>query len=637
VSWGTRLVACGALAVTVAACANLPTSGTVDVNKLHGAAGTGQVGSQVVPRPPVKGWRPQEVVSGFLTASASYGYDPNHKIAKEYLTDGKHGLGRRWRPGWAATIIDSPSISLATSPLGSRVEQGSGPPPQQVVVKGRRLASLVTAGRYQAGSEVLQPASTRYRFILVQVDGQWRINNIYVNDKEANPTLLLLTRPDFEREYQSRNLYFYPAGQARKTLVPDPVFIPAQVGDKGIRGLVQTLISPPLDTSGGAAANADSSWLFGAAQTAFPQGTKLLSAQLVGGITAVVNLGGAAEKASEARRQQMAAQLYWSLTYDPYPAQAANPVQSVVLKVNGHDVQPLSRGYSSWVPDSPAATLYYQMPASPGGAVAVLRARASQSGSVALPAALAGAAFSAMAVSTAPVGSAVLAGCSDKSVYLMPQSHAGQVITLHVTSACTSLSWDDRGNLWIATPMQVYVVPAAGTEPPAKPALNSVLGPPLDKTSIESLQVAPDGVRVALLLMSKSGAKIRIAAISKNSGQYTYVAQTDHMLRVGTDVPDPIALTWLDPDHLLVLSRTSPVKTQLFEVPLNGSQSTAVATPPRATSVAASWPGGRAEPLLALAIAPGASSVGKIEMAGTGLLNPDWHAVVKGITPVFPG
>jgi hypothetical protein len=29
--------------------------------------------------------------------------------------------------------------------------------------------------------------------------------------------------------------------------------------------------------------------------------------------------------------------------------------------------------------------------------------------------------------------------------------------------------------------------------------------------------------------------------------------------------------------------------------------------------------------------------VGKIEMAGTGLLNPDWHAVVKGITPVFPG
>jgi lipoprotein LpqB-like beta-propeller protein/sporulation and spore germination protein len=624
------------LAAMVTACANLPTSGNIDLNRLHGTGSSGQVGAQVVPRPPVKGWRPQDVVNGFLTASASYGYDPNHKIAKEYLTAGKHGFARRWRPGWAATIIDSPSYSVATSPLGPR-EPGNGPQPVEVEVSGRHLASLATAGRYQAGSEVVDSALTKYGFILVQVAGEWRINNIYVNNKPANPTLLLLRRLDFEREYQSRNLYFYPPGPATRTLVPDPVFIPAQLGGKGIRGLVRTLINPPLDTSGGAAGNTDSSWLFGAAQTAFPRGTKLLSAQLVGGITAVVNLGGTAAKASEDQLQRMAAQLYWSLTYEPYPAQAANPVKSVVLRVDGHLVKPPKRGYPS-LPSSPGGSLYYQVPVSPvGPAVAALRPKESETGSVPLPKALGGRTFTAMAVSTAPAGSAVLAGCSRSNVYLMPQSHAGQVITLHLTAACRSLSWDDLGNLWVAARTQVYVVPSAGSQPPARPALTGVLGPTLGGSSIESLRVAPDGVRVALLLRSKSGAKIRIAAISKSSGQYTYVAQTGHMLRVGTDVPDPIAVTWLDPDHLLVLSRMSAAKTQLFEVPLNGSQSTLVPTPPGTTSVAASWPGNQPEPVLSVAVAPSDASPGKIETAMTGLLNPNWRVVVTGITPVFPG
>src|SRR5207245_1241910 len=119
-------------------------------------------------------------------------------------------------------------------------------------------------------------------------------------------------------------------------------------------------------------------------------------------------------------------------------------------------------------------------------------ARASQTGSVSLPKALAGQTFSTMAVSTFRVGSAVLAGCRGHTVYLMPQAHAGQVITLHLMPACTSLSWDELGNLWIATKTQVYLVPAAGSEPPATPSLTGVLGPALNKTSIESLQVAPD-------------------------------------------------------------------------------------------------------------------------------------------------
>ena len=252
---------------------------------------------------------------------------------------------------------------------------------------------------------VVMPSSTQFRFELIQVQGQWRINNIFVGTKPANPTLLLLRKSDFEREYQSRNLYFYPANGDTNTLVPDPVYIPAQAGTKGIRGLVQTLLKPGASIALPARRALEGGWLFGAAKTAFPPGTKLLSAQVVGGVTAVVDLGGAAAKASPAQRQRMAAQLWSSLVQSPYPSEEANPIRSVVLKLNGRTVRLDPRGYAGWVPRAVSGSLYYQQPASPVGLGrgAVCARQPSQSGSVPLPKALAGQTFTAMAVSIGPV------------------------------------------------------------------------------------------------------------------------------------------------------------------------------------------------------------------------------------------
>jgi Lipoprotein LpqB beta-propeller domain/Sporulation and spore germination len=619
------LAACAALALsmTAAACANLPTSGTIQVGKLHGSGGAGPGGVQLIPAGPSKGMSPKDIVQGFMQASA--GYDPHHAIAKEYLTQGKHGFARRWRPGWAATIVDHPNPEVTN--LGRIVEQGGGTP-AQVTVSGRHISYLRTAGRYQAGSVVVLPSATTFSFELTQVEGQYRISGITVNGKPASPTLLLLTRPDFERQYESRNLYFYPARGSNDTLVPDPVYIPAQVGTRGIRGLVQTLLKPEF--GGG--------WLFGAAKTAFPPGTKLLGAQVVGGITAVVDLGGAAKKTSREQRQRMEAQLYSSLALQSYPADAVNPITSVVLKVDGRQVPPSSHSYVRWVPRGPKAPLYFQMPVGPRGpGVAALRAKKSQNGSVPLPKALAGRTFSSMAVSQKPTGTAVLAGCRGNFLYLMPQAQADKVIRMRLGSPCTSLSWDGAGNLWVVSTMQISVITGAGTEPPSHPVLSGVLAPTLDKARIQSMKVAPDGVRAALLISVGQSSRIRIAAISKNGGQFTYVAQNTQLLRVGTDVPHPISLAWLDPDHLLVLSQNGPRKTQLYEVPLNGGQSAPIPTPRGTKSVAASWPSGP-DPTMAVAIAPTAASPnGVIQLSKTGPLNPDWHVVAKGVTPVFPG
>jgi hypothetical protein len=259
-----------------------------------------------------------------------------------------------------------------------------------------------------------------------------------------------------------------------------------------------------------------------------------------------------------------------------------------------------------------------------------------------LPKGLGGQTFGALAISRTPAGAAVLAGCLGKNVYLIPQARTNDVVSKRLPAPCTSLSWDDHGNLWIAAQAQVIEIPGANVGPPARPVLNPVFGPSLTNPIFRTLQVAPDGVRVAMIIRTASSTRIQVAAISK-SNAFTYLAQTNQMLRVGSDVLDPVALTWLNPDHLLVLDRLGPTKTELFEVPLNGGQSTEIPTPPGVVSVAASQPAGPPQPpLIVIGIAPtvspaGTTTPGKIEESSNGLLNPDWKLVASGITPAFAG
>ena len=611
------------LGVAVAACAAVPTSGSIRVSPPPGSGGSGQNGVQILPMPPGQAWSPQDIVKGFLAASASPSYRgasarPDYAIAREYLTK---AYGKRWRPGWAATVVASPVVKRRKLP--PRLVTGK-PIGAAVRVVGQHLATLQTTGRYQAGSVAVEPASTPFGFSLAQVAGQWRIDGITENDK-PKPTLLLIRRSDFERDYQPRNLYFYAPGADSQVLVPDPVYIPQQAGSKGIvAGLVGALLKRPPSLS----------WLFRAATTAFPPGTRELgSPQVIGGL-AVVSLGGTAAKATPDQRRRMAAQLYWSLKAPSYLSQAANPITSVVLKLNGRPVQPLSQAaYMSYLPRGLGAPMYYQVPSGPGGPAVVMRTSDSQPVSVPLPKTLGGSMFGALAVSTAPVGSAVVAGCIGKAVYLMPQSRSGEVITTRLQSQCTSLSWDVHGNLWVATGSQIFEIPGAGIRPPASPTLLPVQVPNYSNGKFLALRVAPDGVRVALIVQTGSATKIEIAAISKYS-DITYLAQERQMLRVGSDVAHPTTVSWLDRDHLLVLDRERGARTVLYQVPLDGATSTEVPIPSGVISVAA---GRQGQQRVLVAIAPTSTTPGKIEMSTTELPNADWRLQVKGLTPVFPG
>jgi hypothetical protein len=183
------------------------------------------------------------------------------------------------------------------------------------------------------------------------------------------------------------------------------------------------------------------------------------------------------------------------------------------------------------------------------------------------------------------------------------------------------------------------MLPAAGSTALAKTALVPVSALPWlpPNAAITTMRVAPDGVRVAMIVGSGPGKRILVAAISRN-GSITYIGQTQQMLRVGSDIANPFTLTWLDPDHLLVLSKSSAGRTQMFQVPLNGGDSTEITSPRRVTSVAANWPNWpNGQPRVVIGIAPTPSSPGNMEISKSGMLNPDWQPLAKGTTPVFPG
>ncbi len=618
--------AVGLLCVVTAlgACATLPPAGLVHLGTLPGATGPAQQGVvQFVPVEPNPGWQPTDIVHGFLIASSAFTNDP--AVAREYLAPGYRST---WRPGWAATVVDASPLITNGSPVPPHLN-GETNSTAVVSLESQSVATLSTAGRFQAGQYLLSTGPKAFSFGLILTSQGWRI------DKLPSPTILMLTKPDFLRDYEPRNLYFVAASALANVLVPDPVFIPQQLGaEDAATGLVNGLLwqrrqhrQQPGTPTG---------WLAGAATTAFPPGTKLLGVVQVTGSQATVDLGGNAAKASQAQWRQMAAQLVWSLTSSSYGTPTA--IRSVVIQLNHRNWRPphgqtlqLFKDYQGWVPAMPSMPVYFQHAVS-GAApdIRVIQPGLPASGAVTLPAGLGRGPFSALAISPGPAAAEVLAGCRGKTVYLTRLVHGSLVQTQTLPANCTSLSWDGRGNLWVTTSNGPFILPPASVGGVRQ--ILPVSAPPalLPPGTLSALRLAPDGVRAAMIVTTRTATRVMVAAISQHAGT-DYLAPSTATAIVGSDIRGrPVALSWWDSDHLLVLAQLRGGASQLYEVPLNGGVSAPRVTPAGATSVTVSGTdvvvgsaGRRAAPL------------GRIwRMSG---LNGSWHLVTDGSSPVVPG
>lgn len=573
-------------AIAAGGCATIPISGPPrQIEKPPNNLSQGEDFPQLIPAPPGSNWTPRQIVSGFLVASASFA----DAVAREYLAP----RAQNWKPGWAVTVVSQPKVQQERR-IPHLAGQSSGET-ATVEVSGQKLATLNASGQYQVPPDLV---TQKIRFSLSKINDQWRITN--------PPRQLLLSKADFLRVYQPRNLYFFAS--SGRTLVPDPVFVPLRATTTDLaNGLVNALKQRPLG------------YLQGVTQTSFPPGTKLLGPVRIAGSAAIVNLGGAIARATPAVQADAAAQLVWTLTSPSYERSA---ITSVRLEINGRplrlrgsaDGAELLANYKRMVPKpSAGAGLYF---IGDNGVVQLLSASQAtarpapargQAGTGAVP-------MTSIAVS--PPDERFIAGISPggKIVQFGPLTKGGTLRTWRPGGTSTSLSWDSHGDLWVATTHGVWLRPPDGRPPIA---VDIGLRP---GDQISALRVAPDGVRIAVIVRGKTPPQLQIGAVTRGKN----TASIGQLVPIGQGIRDPTALSWYDADDLMVLSSPGGDGAALKRVPVNGGRP--IPVPPERRIISLATAGSH--------IVAGLRG-GQIVTYGG--LAGGWGPLVAGEDPAYPG
>jgi WD40 repeat protein len=567
-----------AVAVTVAGCAAVPTSGAVQQ-----FGGAEQIGAnqqqnypQPIPEPPGQGWNPQQIVSGFLAASASFA--DGHAVARQYLDPSAEG---HWSPSWAVTVVSSMTTGSPVIPPQKQFASNEPGSVTRVTVNGSQVATLTDNGQLLASQGSHKTSAT---FTLIKINGQWRITR-------PLPPNLLIRQQDFSRVYRSRDIYFL-AGSGR-TVVPDPVFAPEQDTTTQLAtGLVNALLQDPRG------------WLQGAATTAFPRG--VTADVKIDGPNATVDLLGKGATANRKQQEQMAAQLAWTLD--------SGPIQSVELEINGRPLQvagnqlQLVDTYSDWLPaPSGGSSLYYI-----GARGTVKTLSAGRVGALRTPGVP-----PLRSIAVSPNGRWI-AGISEdqKVVYAWDLGHPGTLRKWAAeTGDCTSLSWDSAGNLWITADGGLWMMA------PGSPGAQSVSLPSND-TAVTAFRVSPDGVRAVMIV--NNGTQLQLVALT-HAGQSPSLGDP---VAIGPGISDPEAVSWYDPDAVIVLAG-SPSGGELEDVPLTGGEPIWTASEGKIVSMTATYPSGTS-PNVAVGLSDGQV------MVSTNL-GAFQSTAATGQAPAFPG
>jgi len=148
--------------------------------------------------------------------------------------------------------------------------------------------------------------------------------------------------------------------------------------------------------------------------------------------------------------------------------------------------------------------------------------------------------------------------------------------------------------------------------------------------TISDLSVAPDGIRIALVVQNGSRRELEVASIIQPQAPQTGpdIAAPP---RVGAGTPlapdlaNPVSLDWYDTDDLIALNGGGDGDT-LWEVPVDGQPATQQTIPPNAASITADGP----RNVLVAGLAGGYLAV------SPGLEGPWQQLANKGQDPAYP-
>lgn len=597
---GARMVMGSALVALVAGgCATIPSSGPVQSTPpAQGGVGAGCC--RLIVKPPQGNWTPEQVVSGFLLASAQFAH--GHAIARQYLTP---AASRSWRPLSAVTILaQTPKVVRQRTPL-------PGPGDRTIVVVTGHVLATLNGGQYVPSAHGDAVATTR-NFALELVNGRYLISEL----PEAGPGRvsheLLLTSNLFHLVYAPRDLYY---ALANGNLVPNPVFVPTG-GPNPTAALVNDLLHGP------------SGWLRGSASTAFPAKSRLRKLQILpgspGGKVATVDIG-LPPGSQWPRLNTMAAQLVVTLTS---PAYGPPLFQAVKLKLNGYTWPGLPGGlvqrwanYAQYIPHARGNAVYYL---TPGGAVRELSRLAARGVPVRGEAGTGDVPLSKIAVSpdgrylAGTAGPATTVYTCDLVATSRSRSRVGKLHVRLTGTALSGLSFDSAGNLWLSG--RVHHSQGVWVLPPGKGAATRVrvpahLGP------VTGLRVAPDGARVALIAGRGAASHLLLGAIVRSGNRFS-ITQT---VPLGPGLTHVSALTWFDTDHVMAITRSGSV-THWWEVPADGDGAVRLGTLAGMESITAAGP----ESPLYLGL-----STGRLEKSVG--VNEPWSDVTDGSAATYPG
>lgn len=283
-----RLPALGVgLLLALPACASVPDSGPV--RRVGTTSSSSAVEDSVIEQPevlllppePVPGLSPEEVLRGFLAASAAS--DRDHGLAREYLTG---EASAEWDDDAGVVVHDPGQVRIECR--SDDDEDRDCAEPDGLVLTGRQQASISEDGAWSVESGTFSDVIGVER-----VDGEWRLSSV--------PDGVRLTPADVARTYRPVEVSFL--GPAREQLVADRVFLPV-VSRPLPQLLVETLLRGPT------------SRLAGAVRTAVPDGTRLRGLRLEGGVVQV-DLTAPAAAADGPARQALSAQLVSTLRQVP--------------------------------------------------------------------------------------------------------------------------------------------------------------------------------------------------------------------------------------------------------------------------------------------------------------------------------
>jgi hypothetical protein len=469
---------------------------------------------QVLPPGPRDDATPEDVVRGFFGAQSSP--SDGHAIAREFLAP---ALQKTWRDNGPVSVFGS-SLSVVGQVNAFRV---TAP----------KIGQISTDGSYNPARGTIDIRVELRRGLR----GRWQITSV--------PDGLVLSLTDRDRSFRTRNIYYLAPpsapGSASSHLVPDQVFLPVTAASAD--ALVRRLLAGP------------SRLLGDSVSTAFPAGTGVRRVQTDPTGLVTVDLTGQLWKAPDRLREQMSAQLVWTL-------RGTAEFSKLLLLSTGRPVDAGSNGSdpvrdaNDWQPYDPDglvtnAALYYiggrrlRFLEAPTGPVSDKSRQQDVDEAAA-----------------SPRGGSLALITRIRSGFELRTGPASGPFVLRARA--TSLSFPSWGSgeqgVWFIQNGRVKLAPPSG--PPRSVAVDRLgaAGP------ISGLRVSRDGARIALIAGLGTQRHLLVGRIAERNGALRVVG----LRSVAAGVTDVSDLSWESGTSLLVLGRTSGV-TAPVRVAVDGS------------------------------------------------------------------